>query len=133
MFEPVPSGKTPAKLNDQGEEVYSVQVEGKSYTVTVADGGDISAIVESGGVPVPVASTPAQAVTGEPVNAPLAGTVVKVLVQPGQVVAEGEAIIILEAMKMETSISAPNAGTIVAVKVQGGDSCTVGDVLVMLA
>ena len=69
----------------------------------------------------------------EPVNAPLAGTVVKVLVQPGQVVAEGEAIIILEAMKMETSISAPNAGTIVAVKVQGGDSCTVGDVLVMLA
>jgi oxaloacetate decarboxylase alpha subunit len=54
-------------------------------------------------------------------------------VQPGQVVAEGEAMIILEAMKMETSISAPNAGTIVAVKVQGGDSCTVGDVLVMLA
>ena len=53
--------------------------------------------------------------------------------QPGQVLAGGEATVILEAMKMETSISAPNAGTMVAVKVQGGDSCTVGDVLVMLA
>ena len=58
---------------------------------------------------------------------------VKVLVQPGQSVTEGEAIIILEAMKMETSISAPHAGTIVAIKVQSGDSCTVGDVLVTLA
>jgi oxaloacetate decarboxylase alpha subunit len=67
------------------------------------------------------------------VNAPLAGTVVKVLVQPGQAVVEGESIIILEAMKMETSISAPNAGTIVAVKVQSGDSCAVGDLLVTLA
>ena len=133
MFEPVPSGKPPAKLNDQGEEVYSVQVEGKSYTVTVTDGGDINAIVESGGAAVPLIPALAQPVTGEPVNAPLAGTVVKVLVQLGQVVAEGETIIILEAMKMETSISAPSAGTIVAVKVQGGDSCTVGDVLVMLA
>ena len=101
--------------------------------MTVTDGGDINAIVESGGALVPLTPAPAQPVTGEPVNAPLAGTVVKVLVQLGQVVAEGETIIILEAMKMETSISAPNAGTIVAVKVQGGDSCTVGDVLVMLA
>ena len=58
---------------------------------------------------------------------------VKVLVEPGQVVAEGESVIILEAMKMETSISAPNAGKIVAVKVQGGDSCAVGDTLVTIA
>jgi oxaloacetate decarboxylase alpha subunit len=70
---------------------------------------------------------------GSPVNAPLAGTVVKVLVTPGQAVAEGETIIILEAMKMETSVSAPAAGNIVEVRVQGGDSCAVGDVLVTLA
>ena len=79
------------------------------------------------------AEAPVVGAKGEPVNAPLAGTVVKVLVQPGQSVTEGEAIIILEAMKMETSISAPYAGTIVAIKVQSGDSCTVGDVLVTLA
>ena len=47
--------------------------------------------------------------------------------------AEGESVIILEAMKMETSISAPNAGKIVAVKVQSGDSCAVGDTLVTIA
>ena len=58
---------------------------------------------------------------------------VKVLVQSGQSVAEGETIIILEAMKMETSISAPHAGTVVAIKVQSGDSCAVGDALVTLA
>ena len=131
VFEPVPTGKSPGQLNEKGEEVYTVKVEGKSYIVTVADGGDISAIgeigvhnAESGAVP----DSP-----GEPVTAPLAGNVVKVLVEPGQIVAEGESVIILEAMKMETSISAPNAGKIVAVKVQSGDSCAVGDTLVTIA
>ena len=70
---------------------------------------------------------------GEPVAAPLAGNVVKVLVKSGQRVSEGESIIVLEAMKMETSVSAPSDGTIVDVKVQAGDSCSVGDVLVTLA
>ena len=131
VFEPVPTGKSSAQLNEKGEEVYTVKVEGKSYIVTVADGGDISAIgeigvhnAESGAVP----DSP-----GEPVTAPLAGNVVKVLVEPGQIVAEGEPVIILEAMKMETSISAPNSGKIVAVKVQSGDSCAVGDTLVTIA
>ena len=133
-FEPVPTGKAAVQTNDAGEEIYTVEVEGKSYTVSVTSGGDVSAIANSGigsgaGSAVPVAA----ATGGSPVNAPLAGTVVKVLVQPGQVVAEGEAIIILEAMKMETSVSAPAAGTIVEVRVQAGDNCTVGDVLVTLA
>ena len=133
-FEPVPAGKAAVQTNDAGEEIYTVEVEGKSYTVSVTSGGDVSAIANSGigsgaGSAVPVAA----ATGGSPVNAPLAGTVVKVLVQPGQVVAEGEAIIILEAMKMETSVSAPAAGTIVEVRVQAGDNCTVGDVLVTLA
>jgi oxaloacetate decarboxylase alpha subunit len=131
VFEPVPTGKSSAQLNEKGEEVYTVKVEGKSYIVTVADGGDISAIgeigvhnAESGAVP----DSP-----DEPVTAPLAGNVVKVLVEPGQIVSEGESVIILEAMKMETSISAPNSGKIVAVKVQSGDSCAVGDTLVTIA
>jgi oxaloacetate decarboxylase alpha subunit len=70
---------------------------------------------------------------GDPVSAPLAGTVVKILVTPGQVVKEGESIIILEAMKMETSVSAPRDGTIVEVKVQSGDNCAVGDTLLTIA
>ncbi len=134
-FEPVPTGKAAAVTNDAGEELYTVEVEGKSYTVTVANGGDVSAIIPVGqAAPAVSAASPAVAATGgAPVNAPLAGTVVKVLVQPGQAVAEGESIIILEAMKMETSVSAPAAGNIVEVRVQSGDSCAVGDVLVTLA
>ncbi len=133
-FEPVPTGKPAAVTNDAGEEVYTVSVEGKSYTVAVANGGDISTIVPVGqAAPAASAAAPVAATGGEPVNAPLAGNVVKVLVQPGQAVAEGESIVILEAMKMETSVSAPAAGTIVEVRVQSGDSCVVGDVLVTLA
>jgi len=132
-FEPVPTGKPAVQTNDAGEEIYTVEVEGKSYTVSVANGGDISGIAPVGGAVVSAAGAPPPSVGGNPVNAPLAGTVVKVLVQPGQSVTEGETIIILEAMKMETSISAPATGNIVEVRIQAGDNCTVGDVLVTLA
>ena len=132
MFEPIPTGRSAAKVNEGGEEAYTVEVEGKSYHVTVASGGDVSSIKQLGAQSSAVVQV-APATSAVPVNAPLAGTVVKVLVQPGQAVVEGQSIIILEAMKMETSISAPNAGTIVAVKVQSGDSCAVGDLLVTLA
>jgi oxaloacetate decarboxylase alpha subunit len=133
-FEPVPTAGAPVQTNDAGEEIYTVEVEGKSYTVTVANGGDVSAIAGTGSAaPAAGSAAPVAATGGSPVNAPLAGTVVKVLVKPGQAVAEGETIIILEAMKMETSVSAPATGSIVEVRVQGGDSCAVGDVLVTLA
>ena len=132
MFEPIPTGRPVAKMNERGEEAYTVEVEGKSYHVTVASGGDVSSIKQLGAQSSAVVQV-APATSAVPVNAPLAGTVVKVLVQPGQAVVEGQSIIILEAMKMETSISAPNAGTIVAIKVQSGDSCAVGDLLVTLA
>ena len=130
-FEPVPTGKPAVPTNDAGEDIYTVEVEGKSYTVTVSAGGDISGIASVGGQPESAPDVPASG--GEPVSAPLAGNVVKVLVKPGQRVSEGESIVVLEAMKMETSVSAPSDGTIVEVKVQAGDSCSVGDVLVTLA
>ena len=133
-FEPVPTGKanSKAQTNDAGEEIYTVEVEGVSYTVAVSDGGDVTAIAGAGaatGAP----SAAVAATGGEPVTAPLAGTVVKMLVQPGQQVSEGESIVILEAMKMETSVSAPKAGQIVELKAKSGDSVTVGDVLLTLA
>ena len=61
------------------------------------------------------------------------GNVVKVLVKAGQVVQEGDSLLIIEAMKMETSISAPRSGTVADIKVQSGDACAVGDSLVTLA
>jgi len=134
-FEPVPTGKvkSAAQTNDTGEEIYTVEVEGVSYTVAVSDGGDVKAIVGAAGAATGTPSSAVAATGGEPVTAPLAGTVVKMLVQPGQQVSEGESIVILEAMKMETSVSAPKAGQIVELKAKSGDSVTVGDVLLTLA
>ena len=130
-FEPAPTGKPTTVLNDAGEEIYTVSVEGVQYSVSVANGGDISAIAQLG---TPSESAPKIiAADGEPVTAPLAGNVVKVLVKAGQVVQEGDSLLIIEAMKMETSISAPRSGTVADIKVQSGDACAVGDSLVILA
>ena len=132
-FEPVPTGKASAPKTDAGEEIYTVEVEGKSYTVTVNEGGDVNGIAAVGTSSDSSNSAAVPSTGGEPVAAPLAGDVVKLLVKPGQKVSEGEGLVILEAMKMETSVSAPSDGTVVEVRVQAGDSCTVGDVLVTLA
>jgi oxaloacetate decarboxylase alpha subunit len=132
VFEPVPTGaESPAVTNDAGEEVYTVSVEGHSYTVTVNDGGDLTGIS-----PVGTASAAAGVIPpsgGDPVPAPLAGNIFKVLVKPGHHVNEGDTVLILEAMKMETEISAPKSGVIADVNVGEGDSVAVGDVLLTIA
>ena len=70
---------------------------------------------------------------GEPVEAPLAGNIWKVHVSPGQTVQEGDVLLILEAMKMETEVRASKAGTVGTVSVKEGDSVSVGDTLLTLA
>ena len=127
-FEPVPTGRD-VPTTDSGEEIYTVTVEGKSYSVTVAAGGDVSGIAPVGGGSA-AAATPAGA--GEPVNAPLAGNIFRVLVKPGQQVNAGDKIIVLEAMKMETDICAPRAGTVIAVQAKEGDAVSVGDLLLTI-
>ncbi|WP_078084033.1 sodium-extruding oxaloacetate decarboxylase subunit alpha [Microbulbifer mangrovi] len=135
-FEPVPTGKESSEFkNDEGESVYTVSVEGQSYTVTVSDGGDVTGMVKVGGEAA-VAGAPAAAPaagTGEPVKAPLAGNIFKVLVKPGDQVTEGQNIVILEAMKMETAVSAPRAGSVTGVTIKEGDSVAVGDALLTIA
>ena len=53
--------------------------------------------------------------------------------QPGQLVQEGDLVIILEAMKMETEIRAFKAGTVASVNVKVGDAVSVGDSLLSIA
>ena len=60
------------------------------------------------------------------------GTILKVLVSNGQSVKAGEAVIVLEAMKMENEISSPVDGTVTSVCVANGDSVDVGKVLVTI-
>ncbi len=131
-FEPVPTGKEGGVVtNDNGEEIYTVNVEGRDYTVAVSNGGDVSAIVPMGGATTAAAGSGVVG-DGEPVPAPLAGNIFKVLVSPGQQVVEGDNLVVLEAMKMETAVSAVRAGTIGDVLVKEGDAVSVGDSLVKL-
>ncbi|USR41396.1 sodium-extruding oxaloacetate decarboxylase subunit alpha [Ectopseudomonas hydrolytica] len=127
-FEPAPTGKeTPAR--EAGKpEVYTVEVNGKSFVVQVGEGGDIEGIKPVGGTAsaAPAAAPAVAAGGGEPQAAPLAGNIFKVLVQPGQAVEEGQLVIILEAMKMETEIRAFKSGTVGAVNVKVGDAVAVG-------
>ncbi|WP_049721296.1 sodium-extruding oxaloacetate decarboxylase subunit alpha [Gilvimarinus polysaccharolyticus] len=131
-FEPVPTGNEGSvPTTDSGDEIYTVEVAGKQYTVTVSSGGDITALAPVAGA-ASVGVAPA-AGSGEPVPAPLGGTICKVTVQTGQQVEEGDTLLILEAMKMESEVSAPRAGTIVAINVQAGDAVTAGDSLLSIA
>ena len=127
-FEPAPSE------GDDGQEegVYTVTVEGQRYVVTVSDGGDIDGIKPLGESAPATSGAALPAGDGEPVPAPLAGNIFEVLVKPGQRVEEGERILVLEAMKMETDVAAPRAGTVAEVRVKPGDAVAVGDVLLTI-
>ncbi|MGR7566043.1 biotin/lipoyl-containing protein, partial [Klebsiella aerogenes] len=132
-FEPVPQveeAKSAAPAKAAASGVYTVEVEGKAFVVKVSDGGDVSQL--SAAAPV-AAAAPAPAGAGTPVTAPLAGTIWKVLASEGQAVAEGEVLLILEAMKMETEIRAAQAGTVRGIAVKSGDAVAVGDTLLQLA
>lgn len=132
-FEPAPTGNESAVVSaPNGDEVYTVNVEGADYTVTVSNGGELTGIVPLSGSASAKSST-AEVTGGEPVLAPLAGNIFRVMVTPGQQVEEGDTLLVLEAMKMETQISAPHAGIVGAVNVREGDVVTVGENLVTIA
>jgi biotin carboxyl carrier protein len=66
------------------------------------------------------------------VQAPMPGTILKVLVKEGDAVSEDQEVLILEAMKMENPISAPAAGTIKSIKVKTDDKVDTGQVLMTI-
>lgn len=137
-FEPVPTLEeaTAAPKKSQstdGPAVYTVSVSGQSFVVQVEEGGDVTNIQPIAASQSPAPSTsPAPAGGGEDVPAPLAGNIFKILVSPGQQVAEGETLMIMEAMKMETEISAPKSGTVASIHVKEGDAVTVGQALLAI-
>ncbi|EID4164670.1 biotin/lipoyl-binding protein, partial [Salmonella enterica] len=137
-FEPLPQAEAAQPVakaeKPAASGIYTVEVEGKAFVVKVSDGGDISQLTAA----VPAAtSTPVQAAApagaGTPVTAPLAGNIWKVIATEGQTVAEGDVLLILEAMKMETEIRAAQAGTVRGIAVKSGDAVSVGDTLMTLA
>ncbi|MFT2098265.1 sodium-extruding oxaloacetate decarboxylase subunit alpha [Marinomonas sp. 2405UD66-6] len=138
-FEPAPvaesivDSSSVANSSPGGEGVYTVSVSGEEYVVQVTEGGVVGAIQPAGSASASVAAPVAPAASsGEAVPSPLAGNIFKVLVSPGQQVEEGETVMILEAMKMETEISAPKSGVVGSINVKEGDSVQVGHTLLTL-
>ncbi len=134
-FEPIPTGSEGNTVTTaSGEEIYTVTVDGVDHVVTVGNGGDITGVVPTSGASASssVAAAPATS-AGEGFPAPMAGNVFKVQVDPGDLVEEGDVMIILEAMKMEITVVAPKSATVVDVAVKEGDDVALGDILVTLA
>ena len=139
-FEPVPSADDMkvAAPSSKDPESYSVSVDGQLYNVQVGPEGSIDGItpVQAGGqVNATVSANtaaPAASAEGEDVPAPLAGNIFKVLVNNGDHVDEGDVLVIMEAMKMETEIRAPKSGTVQAVNIREGDAVTVGESLFVI-
>jgi len=110
-------------LNDK---VYEVEVE-KGEAILLDEYERMAPVQVAPTAPAQVA-TPAQApvanvqASASAVKAPLPGVVVAVKAQVGQAVKAGEAVVIIEAMKMENEIVAPTAGTVKAIYVQKGAS-----------
>jgi oxaloacetate decarboxylase alpha subunit len=130
-FEPMPTGNEVAAGAESSPQAYTVEVNGQTFVVQVNEGGDIEGLKPIGEAAA-CAPEPVQAGAGDPQGAPLAGNIFKVLIKPGQAVDEGEVVIILEAMKMETEIRAFRRGVIGSVNVAVGDAVSVGDSLMTI-
>ncbi|HLF99230.1 MAG TPA: acetyl-CoA carboxylase biotin carboxylase subunit [Acidimicrobiia bacterium] len=119
------------------EHTVPVEVDGKRFNVRLW----LPDVPAGGGQPTGAASRPRPAGTGGSsggggasgsLTAPMQGTIVKVLVAVGDAVKAGQAVVVLEAMKMENHINADTDGTVKEIKVEAGQTVSGGDVLVVL-
>ena len=124
------------KKEKQG--VYTVTVEGKSYTVQVSEGGNITTInnappkENSNNV---VSSTKENNFTTEKIEyikAPLAGTIIKINIEVNQAVKKGDTLLVIEAMKMETEIKSTDDGYIKSIYAKENDTVTVEQNIISL-
>ncbi len=126
---------------------YKVTLNGRTYEVEVEAGkamllDEYEAIAPAApaAAPAPVAApaaapaaAPVVTGAGDPVNAPMPGTILKVNVTANQTVKAGTVLCVLEAMKMENEIMAPKDGTVTQVLVSNGSKVDTGAPLVVLA
>ena len=134
-FEPKPDAETFAAKNapkkESAIETYTVNVDGKNFNVAVGPGGSALSIQPVASI---VHTSPLAAVAGSgaTIDSPMAGTILKVLVNAGSEVKEGDIVILMEAMKMETEIRSKFSGVVSAVHVKEGNAVSGGSVLITL-
>ncbi len=114
-----------------------VEVGGRRYSVRLWVPEGAAAAPAAGDATPRARSRPAGGNTGGAagsgaVTVPMQGTIVKVLVAGGDAVEVGQAVVVLEAMKMENNIAAETSGTVLEVRVAPGDAVGAGDVVVVI-
>ncbi len=131
-FEPAPDiasstekAVSVAATQSNAVESYSVVVNGTAYHVDVGPSGVVNPIKQTAG------ANPVN--EGKAVEAPMAGNILKITVNPGQMIQEGDVVVIMEAMKMETEVRARFGGVLGNILVKEGDTVSVGDALLTLA
>jgi len=139
FFEPAPQVGNICVAPDNEEGTYTVSFKGNSYTVDVSAGGDVTSMKAASDTSAPATVAVKEIVTespvtgGEPIGAPLSGNIWKVMVSVNQKINEGDVLLILEAMKMETEIKAAKGGVITEISIKEGDAVTVGQTLLSIA
>ena len=107
---------------------YNITVNGKAYDVAVEE-------LDAGSAPAPAAApaaAPAPVAEGTKVTAPMPGTILDIKVAVGDTVASGQAICVLEAMKMENDVNAPCAGKVLSINTTKGSAVETGAVLAVI-
>ena len=129
---------TPVRLVRIGDEVFRVVVRERrgrgDYRLWI-DGFtyDVEALDERTRTIRDLTAAAAGPVGPQPLVAPMPGLIVRVTAQPGDVVAPGQGLVVMEAMKMENELRAPGAGRVTAVRVAPGTAVEKGAILVELA
>ncbi len=134
---PEPGAEEDGTADGKAERIYQVEVDGRLYGVKVIGEavGSPSAAPEAGLRRPPRRERAAEAGGGgatEDLVSPIQGTVLKVAVEKGQEVADGELICVVEAMKMENEITAHRPGKVSALNVSEGGSVASGDVIAVI-
>jgi oxaloacetate decarboxylase alpha subunit len=115
----------PLDITELTDSSYIVKVDNQEYSVTLKS--DNSVTIHDGSEIKEVVSTPSAQITGgQVIEAPLGGNIFRIIASEGEAVDADAAVLILEAMKMETEIKAPSAGIILAIFVKPGDTVKPG-------
>ncbi len=128
-FEAAPNPEATASApaaNNTATETYSVNVDGRNYNVAVGPGGSNISVQQSSSAPIAASSS------GAEIESPMAGTILKMNVTQGTHVAQGDVVLIMEAMKMETEVRSKISGTVSLLNVKEGDAVAVGEALITL-
>jgi acetyl-CoA/propionyl-CoA carboxylase, biotin carboxylase, biotin carboxyl carrier protein len=123
-------GAPEAGIADDERQRVTVEVGGKRLEVVLPSG--LGASVNSNGTKKKKSrsrSSSPTATSGEDLASPMQGTIVKVAVEDGDTVSEGDLVVVLEAMKMEQPLTAHRAGRVSGLKARPGDTVSAGTVL----